>query len=273
MPPAPDLFSLAGRHFVVAGGAGLLGPSFAAALLECGALVTSFDIDQARLDASAVQLSVHGDAFRSHACDLTDEAAVADAVNAAERRRPLAGIINAAAINPKADADLPRDRDRGFVEYPLDAWRRSIEVNLTGAFLATREVCRHLEPRATGIVVNIASTYGLVGPDQRIYGEGRERPLLVKPVDYSVSKAGMVGFTRYLAAYYARTTIRVNCLTLGGVFNGHDAAFTAAYSHRTLLGRMANRDEYKGAIVFLCSDASSYMTGANLVVDGGWTAI
>ena len=122
------------------------------------------------------------------------------------------------------------------------------------------------------MIVNVSSTYGLVGPDQRMYQEGRTAPFFVKPGDYSVTKAGLIGFTRYLATYYAGKNIRVNCLTPGGVYNNHDAAFADAYASRTLLGRMARLEEYKGAILFLCSDASSYMTGSNVVVDGGWTA-
>lgn len=269
----PERFRLDGRHAVVAGGAGLLGPSFCNALMEVGARVTSVDINVDKLRACADRFTPkYGDAFRTVACDLTDEANVEKAIAEAEAVAPLHILVNAAAIDPKTDASATAGAN-GFSSYPVSAWRKSMDVNLTGTFLVTQAVCRRFERRGSGVVVNISSTYGLVGPDQRIYREGRTAPFAVKPPDYSVSKAGMVGFTRYLAAYYARTGIRVNCLSPGGVFNNHDAAFNEAYSSRTLLGRMADRDDYNGAIVFLCSDASAYMTGANLVVDGGWTAV
>jgi len=130
-----------------------------------------------------------------------------------------------------------------------------------------------MEKRGSGSIVNVASHYGMRGPDQRIYKDKNGNQTFFKPIDYSVTKAGIFGFTRALAAYYRDTSIRVNSLSPGGAFNNHDDHFTEQYSARTILGRMAEPDEYRGAILFLCSDASSYMTGANLVVDGGWTAL
>ncbi len=155
--------------------------------------------------------------------------------------------------------------------YPLEAWQQSLDVNLSGAFLASQAVVGQMLKQGGGVIVNICSTYGLVGPDQRIYQrDGKQKEY--KPVDYSVTKAGILGLTRYLAAYYGRQNIRVNALTPGGVANEQDEEFKQAYSARTVLGRMANNDEMNAAMLFLASDASSYMTGANLVVDGGWTA-
>ncbi|MCJ7511497.1 MAG: SDR family oxidoreductase, partial [Anaerolineales bacterium] len=178
---------------------------------------------------------------------------------------------NSAALDPKFDREHS-DRPAGaFEDFPLDAWNQALAVNLTGAFLCAQAVAPIMLPQGRGVIVNICSTYGLVGPDQRIYQRTGEAPRF-KPVVYSVTKAGILGLTRYLATYYAGQGIRVNALTPGGVFNDHDDQFVHNYSARTVLGRMAHKDEMNGALLFLASDASSYMTGANLVVDGGWTA-
>ncbi len=275
MTTSTELFRLDDRHALIAGGAGLLGESFAEGLLEAGSRVTVLDLNAKRLrDLEEAFGARFIDRYRSSVADLTDEKAVEDAVSEAEEWYPIDILINAAAIDPKtADMASSTRRDLPFAEYPIDMWKKSMDVNLTGIFLVTRSTCRRFEARECGVVVNISSTYGLVGPDQRLYRDGQVAPFFIKPGDYSVTKAGMIGFTSYLAAYYAGRGIRVNCLTPGGVDNNHDPLFKRAYASRTLLGRMANRDEYKGAILFLCSDASSYMTGANLVVDGGWTAI
>ena len=162
-----------------------------------------------------------------------------------------------------------------FETFPLDAWKQALDVNLTGAFLCCQAASKVMLAQGGGVIINIASMYGLVGPDQRLY----ERPDLppgaprqFKPVYYTVTKAGILGLTHYLAAYFAGKNIRVNALTPGGVFNGHQDHFVQAYSARSILGRMAEKDEMNGALLFLASDASAYMTGANLVVDGGWTA-
>jgi 2-deoxy-D-gluconate 3-dehydrogenase len=267
------LFDLTGRRAIVTGGAGLLGRRFAAALVDLGAEVRLLDRDADAAAKAAGELTGPGQAV-AVACDITDEADVGRAVSAVAAGGAIDVLVNSAAVDPKADAATSTLADAGFADYPLAAWRRSMDVNLTGTFLVTRAVCRVMEAQGAagrGAIVNISSTYGLAGPDQRLY-QRSDGTRSFKPLDYSVTKAGMLGFTRALAAHYAGTEIRVNALTPGGAFNEHDDEFVAAYSSRTILGRMAQPDEYRGAIAFLCSDASSYMTGANLIVDGGWTA-
>jgi 2-deoxy-D-gluconate 3-dehydrogenase len=159
-----------------------------------------------------------------------------------------------------------------FEDYPLDLWQQSLDVNLTGAFLCSQAAGRVMVAQRRGVIVNVSSTYGLVGPDQRIYHRAGQAQQLYKPAAYAVTKAGIAHLTRYLAAYWGHVPIRVNTLTPGGVFNAQGEEFVVKYSSRTPLGRMAQKNELNGAMLFLVSDASSYMTGANLVVDGGWTA-
>lgn len=269
-----DLFDLTGRRAVVTGGAGLLGARFASALLDLGATVYLLDHDADAAARSAGELSGDGRCL-SAPCDITSETDVARCIDAIAADGPIDVLVNSAAVNPKAEPDEVGGTaidDVSFTEYPVARWRLSMDVNLTGMFLVTQAVCRHFQRNGNdGVVVNISSTYGLNGPDQRLY-ERADGTRSFKPLDYSVSKAGVLGFTKALAANYRGTGIRVNALTPGGAFNEHDEEFVAAYSSRTILDRMARPDEYRGAIAFLCSDASSYMTGANLVVDGGWTA-
>ncbi len=180
-------------------------------------------------------------------------------------------LVNSAALDPKFDREHS-DRPAGaFEDFPLEAWNAALAVNLTGSFLCAQAATPPMLAQGGGSIINLCSTYGLVGPDQRIYQRPGEAARF-KPVYYSVTKAGMLGLTRYLATYYGDRGIRVNALTPGGVFNDHDEEFVRNYSARTVLGRMARKDEMNGALLFLASDASSYMTGANLVVDGGWTA-
>jgi 2-deoxy-D-gluconate 3-dehydrogenase len=182
-------------------------------------------------------------------------------------------LINNAAIDPKFDTALAAREANTFEDYPLELWQQSLDVNLTGAFLCCQSVGRFMVRRKSGVIVNISSTYGLVAPDQRLYQRSGEAvQTLFKPASYAVTKAGIAHLTRYLAAYWAGQGIRVNTLTPGGVFSAQDDEFVQKYSARTTLGRMAHRDEMNGALLFLVSDASSYMSGANLVVDGGWTA-
>lgn len=270
-----DLFDLSGRRAIVTGAAGLLGRVFCQALLDAGATVALMDLDRDGVERRIAGFEKSGQARAVPlVCDITDEAQVGDCIE----QFTGGGIdilVNSAAVDPKFEPDESGQLRNAstFTGYAVDHWRRSLEVNLTGTFLITRGVCAVMERRAKGAIVNISSHYGLAGPDQRIYRHADGSQPFFKPVDYSVTKAGILGFTRALAAFYRGTQIRVNALTPGGAYNDHDPEFVANYSARTILGRMAQPDEYRGAILFLCSDASSYMTGANLIVDGGWTAL
>ncbi len=271
-----DKFDLTGRTAIVTGGAGLLGKEFCRTLVEAGAAVAVADLNEDA--ASMVAESLRKGGFRAMAVktDVTDPASVKQAVEVVlQAFGRLDILVNSAALDPKVDPQALADRTTplgSFEDYPLDAWNTALTVNLTGMFLITQAcVAPMLAQGQKGSIINICSTYGLNGPDQRIYRKG-DRPQTFKPVYYSVTKAGVLGFTKYLAAYYMGTQIRVNALTPGGVYNQHDDTFTANYAAKTILGRMANKDEMNGGLLFLASDASSYMTGANLVVDGGWTA-
>jgi 2-deoxy-D-gluconate 3-dehydrogenase len=268
-----DKFSLAGRTALVTGGAGLLGRQFTRALGEAGAKVVVADLDLAQSEAQADALAQDGLDAIALQVDVTDPESVAALVDrSVDHFGSLDVIVNSAALDPKFDPEnLDAQSGNAFESYPLETWKKAIDVNLTGMFLACQAAARQMVAQDYGKIINICSTYGLVGPDQRLY-ERPDGPRQYKPVYYTVSKAGVLGLTKYLATYYAGTNIRVNALTPGGVYNQHDDTFLKAYSSRTVIGRMAHQDEMSGAVVFLASEASSYMTGANLVVDGGWTA-
>jgi 2-deoxy-D-gluconate 3-dehydrogenase len=272
-------FDLTGRVAVVTGGPGLLGKEFCRILAEAGASVVVADINSDGVNALTTQLIKNG----YHALGVATDITQPDSVHALFHETlstfgRLDILVNSAALDPKFDPEaLAEMAKRGavsgaFEDYPLESWKAALDVNLTGMFLCCQAAVKPMLAQGMkGSIINICSTYGLVAPDQRIYQrEGKQTSF--KPVYYSVTKAGVLGLTRYLSAYYAGTEIRVNALTPGGVFNNHDEVFLKAYTARTVMGRMANKDEMNGALLFLASDASSYMTGSNLVVDGGWTA-
>jgi NAD(P)-dependent dehydrogenase (short-subunit alcohol dehydrogenase family) len=270
-----DKFNLQARTAVVTGGGGLLGAEFCRGLAEAGASVAIADLDDEAAGRVAASLTREGLRAEAFHCDVTDADSIGRFVAAVLNDfGSLEILVNSAALDPKFDAEAAK---RGitpgsFEDFPLEQWKSALNVNLTGLFLVTQACVKPmLEKGKRGSIINICSTYGLNGPDQRIYVKDGRR-VAFKPVYYTVTKAGVLGFTKYLAAYYAGTEIRVNALTPGGVFNDHEEYFVANYSARTILGRMARADEMSGALVFLASDASSYMTGSNLVVDGGWTA-
>ncbi|HWS23053.1 MAG TPA: SDR family oxidoreductase [Anaerolineales bacterium] len=271
-----EKFSLTGKVSIVTGGVGLLGKEFCLTLAEAGSAVVIVDLDQEKLRRTADDLLGLGFNVLAVETDITNPISVNAMI---EKTLQTFGridvLVNSAALDPKFDPEAIQKgiAPGNFEEYPLDQWDAAMKVNLTGTFLVTQAVARQLVKQGKkGSIINICSTYGLNGPDQRIYQtESGEQPAF-KPVYYTVSKAGIVGFTKYLAAYYMNTEIRVNMLTPGGVFNGHNDLFVKNYSAKTILGRMARKDEMNGALLFLASDASSYMTGNNVVVDGGWTA-
>jgi 2-deoxy-D-gluconate 3-dehydrogenase len=271
--PGDELMSerlLEGRVVVLTGGGGLLGRNYLKALSAAGATVIVADIN-ASAAAAAVE-ALPGCGAMPIRVDVADPESVRGMVKqvGAQFGR-IDALVNNAAIDPKFDRAHAEAHADSFENYPLEAWHQSLDVNLTGAFLCTQAAAPLLLSSGRGSVVNIASIYGLAGPDQRIYRHNGDQ-LQFKPVAYSVTKSALIGFTRYLAAYWAGTGLRVNTLTLGGVEADHDPEFVRRYSERTPMGRMARQDEYSGALIFLLSDASSYMTGANLVIDGGWTA-
>jgi len=270
-----DKFNLDGRVAIVTGGVGLLGAEFCRTLAEAGAAVAVVDLNASALREEVDSLTKAGHNALAIPTDITRP----DSVNAmAEKVISEFGrvdiLVNSAALDPKFDPDaIKKGMPPGaFEDHPLDQWNAAMNVNLTGMFLVTQACVKPMVAQGKkGSIINICSTYGLNGPDQSIYIKDGER-VAFKPVYYTVTKAGVMGFTKYLAAYYAGTEIRANALTPGGVFNNHEEYFIKNYSAKTILGRMANKDEMNGALLFLASDASSYMTGNNVVVDGGWTA-
>jgi 2-deoxy-D-gluconate 3-dehydrogenase len=268
-----DLFDLTGRVAIVTGGAGLLGAEFSKTLAEGGAQVVITDINEPGTEETALSLNKKGYKALGLQLDVTSQSSVHEMVEETISNYGRIDIlVNSAALDPKYDPQSKLMHSGSFEDYPLDLWQSALDVNLTGVMLCCQAVSKVMLVQGGGVIINIASIYGLVAPDQRLYKSDPDDQQY-KPAYYSVTKSGLLGFTKYLAAYYAGKNIRVNAITPGGVFNGHEGEFLQKYNARTILGRMAEKDEINGALLFLASDASKYMTGANLVVDGGWTAL
>jgi NAD(P)-dependent dehydrogenase (short-subunit alcohol dehydrogenase family) len=270
-----DKFSLKDKVAIVTGGGGQLGTEFSRTLAEAGAAVVVADLlmDHANKTSKLLTDSDYDNfAFQLDVTSVdSTRGLVAETI---KRFGRLDILVNCAALDPKFDPDAASKgiAPGAFEDYPLDQWNAALDVNLTGIFLMTQACVKPMiDQGKKGSIINICSTYGLNGPDQRIYIKDGKR-VAFKPVYYTTTKAGVMGFTKYLSAYYAGTEIRVNALTPGGVFNNHEEYFVKNYSAKTILGRMARKDEMNGALLFLASDASSYMTGNNVIVDGGWTA-
>jgi len=256
------LFDLSGRVAVVTGGMGQLGRVYAAGLAERGMHVAIFDV--APGDAP--------DAVRAFEVDITDRAAIEKALKEIETEwgAPHVLINNAGLDSPP---DAPAEEVGVFEDYPEAAFDAVMDVNVKGTLFCCQVIGGAMAREGRGSIVNVSSVYGLLSPVQDLYEFRRQRgQTFVKPVAYSVSKSAILNLTRYLATYWAKSGVRVNTLTLGGVENNQPAEFLEAYSARVPMGRMLDSGEALGAVVFLASDASSYVTGANVVVDGGWSA-
>ena len=268
-----EMFGLEGEAAIVTGGQGLLGSQYVKTLSEAGAAVASFDISE-KLNPILAKLAEAGHKILPLKVDITKKSEVEDAVARVESELGTPAIlINNAGFS--AVPNVAASQDGPFENYPEDAWDGMIDSHLKGMFLVSQAVIRAMKRAGkSGSIINISSTYGLVSPDQSLYDfRRRAGEEYYKPVGYSVAKSGVLNFTRWLAEYGGPFGIRVNTLAPGGVeTSDHHPEFVKGYRQRTILGRMAKPEDYNGAILFLASPASSYMTGANLVVDGGWTA-
>jgi NAD(P)-dependent dehydrogenase (short-subunit alcohol dehydrogenase family)/CMP-N-acetylneuraminic acid synthetase len=269
-PARRGRFDLAGKVAVVTGGAGILGRHFATALAEHGAAVAIIDIDDAVNEMSASIREKFAGRAIGIPCDITVEHAVRAAADRIERELgPIDILLNNAATKSRDLAAFFEPTE----SYGLDTWREVMAVNIDAMFLVAREIGGRMAKRQRGSIIQTSSIYGVVAPDPRIY-EGSQylnRPINTPPV-YSASKAAVIGLTRHLATYWGPFNVRVNAITPGGVESGQNDTFKTRYSERVPLGRMAQADEMVGALILLASDASSYITGQNIIVDGGLTA-
>ncbi len=264
-----NLFNLRDKVAVITGGNGQLGSEYAKALLSVGARVVVLDTT----DGMGERLADAGGSLMYLQTDITDKKKVERALEAIEEKWEAPHIlINNAALDSPPGANP--EENRSFEKYSLESWQSVLGVNLTGPFICCQVFGGKMAELGRGSIINISSTYGLVSPNQGVYKyrEEKEGVPFVKPISYSATKSAVLNFTRYLATYWAKKGVRVNTLIPGGVFNGQDQEFINEYKKLVPMGRMARGDEYNAAVLFLSSDASSYMTGASLVIDGGWTA-
>ena len=260
------IFDLTDQVIIITGGAGLLGSEYAKGFSQVGANVVLADQNLAKCKNLAKDLenkfNVSPLAVK---LDVTSPDSIKKMVSKIMKKfSKIDVLINNAIFT---ETGKIKGSKISFENYPLTMWKKGLDVNLTGTFLCSQEVGKVMVKQKHGVIINISSIYGLVGPDQRIYGKSK----IIKSAMYAVTKGAIPNLTRYMASYWNRTGVRVNTLSLGGVEEDQDKTFKKNYSYRTTIGRMAKKDEYVGAVLFLSSDASSYMTGSNLVIDGGWT--
>ena len=266
-------FSMIGQTALITGSAGMLGRQHAAALLEVGAsvILTDIDVDGLEVARDYLEESFVSTWIRTMAMDVTQIESVREVAEELDSEGVRVDVlINNAALDPKVGEDGLTDGSR-LETFPVQRWNAELAVGLTGAFLCSQVFGTRMAAKGGGVILNMASDLSVLAPDQRIYRQvgldHRDQP--VKPVTYSVIKAGLVGLTRYLATYWPDSGVRVNALSPGGVQTDQPAEFVEKISDLVPLGRMAAPDEYRSAVQFLCSDASSFLTGQNIVIDGG----
>lgn len=275
---ASEKFDLNGKTALITGAAGLLGPEHASALLECGATVVLTDIDETALKSAHAELAKYFDASKiivkvMDVSNASEIRAVAEHLWSLRLRIHI--LVNNAAIDPKANVEQGIPATSRLEHLSLQQWNREIAIGLTGAFLCSQVFGTAMASDGIGgVILNIASDLSVFSPDQRLYRkDGLPADMQpVKPLTYSVIKTGLIGLTRYLATYWADRGVRANALSPGGVFNGQDGEFVQRLTSLIPLGRMASRDEYRATVQFLCSDASAYLNGQNIVMDGGRSA-
>lgn len=267
-----EIFSLKDKVVLLTGGMGLIGRAVADALSNAGAAVALTDIHpQPALASASAEVARLGGRCEAFQADVADRGSVQRLVSSvADRFGRLDVLIHLAAIDAKFDKNQ-KAAPSGFGEFPLDLWEQSVRVNMTGTFLVVQAAAEAMAKAKRGNIITVASTYSLVAPNQALYeAEGAEK--VFKPVDYVATKSFIPNFTRYVATFYGKQGIRANCIVPHGIANNHPAWFVKNFERFSPLGRMCRLDEIQGPFVFLASDASSYMTGSTLVVDGGWTA-
>lgn len=276
-PNALTRFNLDERVIVITGGAGLLGEQHAEAVIEGGGIAVLLDIKKEAIDASLTRMrDKYGKdcSVAGYVTDITDEESIRTvAARITHDCEPVCGLINNAANNPKVEGNAANMGAIQFENFPISMWLGDIAVGLTGAFLCSKVFGASMAERGQGVILNISSDLGIIAPDQRIYRKDglAENEQTVKPVTYSVIKHGLIGLTKYLATYYAEKGVRCNALCPAGVYNGQNDEFLKKLTNLVPMGRMARVDEYKSTILYLLSDASSYMTGSTMIVDGGRT--
>lgn len=266
-----SLFDVSKEIILITGVSGQLGAEYAKTFLDRGASVFGLDI---RTSYTTETLTTqYPETFFFYESSVSDKASLQQALSkVVDRFGTPSVLINNAAIDSPPSA--PPEENGPFEEYPEASWDKVIDVNLKGVYLCCQVFGSAMAKAGKGSIINVASIYGIVSPDQSIYEYRRKRgDVFYKPVAYSASKAGILNLTRYLAVYWAKQSVRVNSVIIAGVYNNQEQDFLDAYCSRIPIGRMANLEEYNGSMLFLASKASLYMTGSNLIIDGGWTAI